>query len=71
MIKKILKKFNFLSFLKKNLIIDFSKKVSGLPLANRGLDFIFSFSKSNFISYIIRPKYSKNFNLISTSKVTR
>ena len=69
MINKILKKFNFLSFLKKNLIIDFSKKVSGLSLANRGLDFIFSFSKSNFISYIIRPKYSKNFNLISTEKI--
>ena len=61
MIKKILNKINLFNLLKYNLIFNFSKKVSGLPLANKGLDFILSYSRSNFISYFIRPKYSKNF----------
>lgn len=71
MIKKILKKINFFSYLKYNIILNFSKKVSGLPLANKGLDFIASYSRSNFISYIIRPKYSENFKLISTEEINQ
>ena len=67
----ILKKINFFSYLKYNIILNFSKKVSGLPLANKGLDFIASYSKSNFISYIIRPKYSKNYKLISTEEIDK
>ena len=71
MIKKILKKINFFSYLKYNIILNFSKKVSGLPLANKGIDFIASYSRSNFISYIIRPKYSKNYKLISTEEIDK
>lgn len=69
MIKKILDKINLFKIFKYNLIFNFSKKISGLPLANKGLDFIISFSKSNYISYFIRPKYSKNFKQISTEEV--
>lgn len=71
MIKKILKKINFFSYLKYNIILNFSKKVSGLPLANKGIDFIASYSRSNFISYFIRPKYSKNYKLISTEEIDK
>ena len=69
MIKKILDKINLFKLLRYNVIFNFSKKVSGLPLANKGLDFILSYSRSNFISYFVRPKYSKNFELISTEKI--
>ena len=68
-LKLFLKRINLFEKLKYNIIFNFSKKISGLKLANRGIDFIFSFSKSNYISYIIRPKNSKNFNLISTEKI--
>jgi len=68
-LKKILKKINFFKYLKYNIILNFSKKVSGLPLANKGLDFIVSYSKKNFISHIIRPKYSEDFKLISTEQI--
>ena len=63
MIKKFLNKINLFRVLRYNFIFNFSKKISGLPLANKGLDFILSYSRSNFISYFIRPKYSKNFKL--------
>ena len=71
MIKKILKKINFFNYLKYNIILNFSKKVSGLPLANKGLDFIASYSRSNYISHTIRPKYSENFKLVSTEEINK
>ena len=61
--KFLLKLFKIIEF---NVIINFSKQISGLPLANKGIDLILSFSKSNYISYFIRPKYSKNFKQVST-----
>ena len=67
--KMLLKKINFFNNLKYNFVLNFSKKISGLPIAKKGFNFIISFSKSNFISYTIRPKYSKNFKLISTEKI--
>ena len=69
MIKKILKKINPLEIFKYNMVLNFSKKISGLPLANKGLDFILSFSRSNYISYFVRPKHSKNFKQISTEEI--
>ena len=68
-LKSFLKKINIFDKLKYNIVLDFSKEISGLKFANRGIDFILSFSKSNFISFVIRPKNSKNFKLISTEKI--
>ena len=64
--KFLLKLFKIIEF---NVIINFSKQISGLPLANKGIDLVLSFSKSNYISYFIRPKYSKNFKQVSTEQV--
>jgi len=68
-LKSFLKKINIFDKLKYNIVLDFSKEISGLKFANRGIDFILSFSKSNFISFVIRPKNSKNFKLISTEEI--
>ena len=40
MIKKFLNKINFFKIFKYNVVLNFSKKISGLPLANKGFDFI-------------------------------
>ena len=69
MIKKFLKKINLFKTFKYNVVLNFSKKISGLPLAHKGFDFILSFSRSNYISYFVRPKYSKNFKQISTEEI--
>ena len=62
-IKKIL------NFLNLNLIINLKKNLVGLPVINRGIGFILSFSNKAYISHNLRPKDAKNFSYCSTDEV--
>ena len=61
-LKKKIKKFNFL---KTNL----NKKVEHQKIIQNESGFIVDFTKDNYLTYHLRPKYAKNFNLESTCKI--
>lgn len=68
---KILKfiKRKILNFFKSSnfsLILNLKKKVTGISILDNAKGLIISFSSNSFLSFNIRPKLAKNFNLIST-----
>ena len=61
-IKKNTKKFNFL---KSNL----NKKVEHQKIIKNEIGFLLDFTKDNYLTYHLRPKLAKNFNLESTCEL--
>ena len=63
---KYLKKLSQL--LKRIFHFNLSKKISGLKIISKERGFIISFLFDNYFSFVLKPKKSDNFNLVSTSK---
>ena len=64
-IKKIFKKIN------ESFKFHLSKKISGLKIVHKEYGFILSYLSHNYFSFVLRPKKSYDFNLVTTSKYKR
>ena len=56
------------NLLKKIFHFNISKKISGLKVISKERGFIISFLIDNYFSFILKPKKSEDFHLVSTSK---